>query len=85
MPTQYTTLLIAEVNFPKVDVMGRVRKRTNFYSAPLRVGTEIEARVHTSCVELRHVHIWYGVRLTSKESVPLSTGFRIDEEPQLPK
>ena len=44
---------LAEVSFPKVDGLGRVRVRTNFYSVPARPGTEIEARVHASHVELR--------------------------------
>lgn len=45
---------LTEVSFPKVDGLGRVRVRTNFYSVPVRPGTEVEARVHASQVELRH-------------------------------
>lgn len=45
---------LAEVSFPHVDGLGRVRVRTNFYSVPLRPGTEVEARVHAGEVELRH-------------------------------
>ncbi len=45
---------LAEVSFPKVDGLGRVRVRTNFYSVPEPPGTEIEARIHAAWVELRH-------------------------------
>jgi transposase len=45
---------LAEVSFPKLDGFSRARVRTNFYSAPLRPGTEVEARVHASYIEIRH-------------------------------
>ncbi len=45
---------LTEVSFPKVDGLGRVRVRTNFYSAPVRVGLEVQAKIHSSYVE-----IWY--------------------------
>lgn len=45
---------LAELSFPKVDGLGRVRVRTNFYSVPLCPGTEVEARVESSHVELRY-------------------------------
>jgi len=44
---------LAEVSFPKVDGMGRVKVRTNFYSVPVRVGQEVQAKVYAS-----HVEIW---------------------------
>ena len=45
---------LAEVSFPKVDGMGRVKVRTNFYSAPVRAGLEVQAKVYASHVELWH-------------------------------
>lgn len=45
---------LAEVSFPKVDGLGRVKVRTNFYSVPVRVGLEVEAKVYSSCVEIWH-------------------------------
>ncbi len=45
---------LAEVSFPKVDGLGRVRVRTNFYSAPVRAGLEVEAKVYASYVEIWH-------------------------------
>jgi hypothetical protein len=44
---------LAEVSFPKVDGLGRVKIRTNFYSAPVRAGMEVQAKVYAS-----HVEIW---------------------------
>jgi len=45
---------LAEVSFPKVDGMGRVKVRTNFYSAPIRVGVEVQAKIYSSYVEVWH-------------------------------
>ena len=45
---------LAEVSFPKVDGLGRVKVRTNFYSAPIRAGLEVEAKVYSSYVEIWH-------------------------------
>lgn len=45
---------LAEVSFPKIDGMGRVKVRTNFYSAPVRVGLEVQAKVYSSYVEVWH-------------------------------
>jgi hypothetical protein len=45
---------LAEVSFPRVDGMGRVKVRTNFYSAPVRVGLEVQAKVYASYVEVWH-------------------------------
>lgn len=42
---------LAEVSFPKVDGLGRAKVRTNFYSVPLRVRTEVQARVYPNAVE----------------------------------
>jgi len=45
---------LAEVSFPTVDGLGCVRVRTNFYSVPLRPGTQVEARVYPTRVEFWH-------------------------------
>ena len=45
---------LAEVAFPQVDRMGRVKVRTNFYSAPVRAGIEVQAKIYASHVELWH-------------------------------
>ena len=45
---------LAEVSFPRVDGLGRVKVRTNFYSVPLQPGTCVQAKVYSSSVELWH-------------------------------
>jgi transposase len=45
---------LAEVSFPKIDGMSRAKVRGNFYSAPVRVGQEVQAKVYAS-----HVEIWH--------------------------
>jgi transposase len=45
---------LAEVSFPTVDGLGCVRVRTNFYSVPVRAGTQVEARVYPTQVEVWH-------------------------------
>lgn len=45
---------LAEVSFPTIDGLGRVRVRTNLYSVPLRPGTEVGARVLPIHVEIVH-------------------------------
>jgi transposase len=45
---------LAEISFPSVDGLRCVRVRTNRYSAPLRPGTKVEARLHADSVELWH-------------------------------
>lgn len=45
---------LAEVSFPKIDGMGRAKVRTNFYSAPVRVGLEVQAKVYASYIEIWH-------------------------------
>jgi transposase len=44
---------LSEVYFPRVDGMGCVRVRTNFYSVPAAAGTTVEVRVHSSYIEIR--------------------------------
>ncbi len=45
---------LAEVSFPTVDGLGCVRVRTNGYSVPLRPGTQVDARVYPTRVEIWH-------------------------------
>jgi transposase len=45
---------LAEIGFPTVDGLRCVRVRTNRYSAPLKPGTKVEARVYADTVELWH-------------------------------
>lgn len=48
---------LAEVSFPLVDKQGCATVKTNGYSAPVRAGTRVEARVHPL-----HVELWHGGR-----------------------
>lgn len=43
---------LAAVRFPTVNSSGCVKVLTNFYSAPLAVGTEVQAKVHAAYVEI---------------------------------
>jgi transposase len=45
---------LAEVSFPVVDGLGCVRVRTNAYSVPLKAGTEVQAKLYSTYVELWH-------------------------------
>jgi transposase len=45
---------LAAIHFPHVNTSGCVKVLTNFYSVPLPVGVEVQAKVHSSYVE-----IWY--------------------------
>jgi hypothetical protein len=45
---------LAEVSFPTVDGLGRIRVRTNAYSVPLRPGTQVDARLDPTRVEVWH-------------------------------
>lgn len=44
---------LADVCFPRVDGMGCVRVRTNFYSVPAAPGTTVEVRIRSSDLEIR--------------------------------
>ena len=55
LPLPATGFDLAEVSFPAVDGLGRVRVRTNAYSVPLRPGTQVEARIYPTRVE-----VWQG-------------------------
>jgi transposase len=45
---------LAAVHFPLVNASGCAKVLTNFYSVPLPVGTEVQAKVHAAYVEFWH-------------------------------
>ncbi len=45
---------LAAVSFPKVNGSGCAPVLTNFYSAPLPVGTRVEAKAHAAYIEIWH-------------------------------
>ena len=45
---------LAAIHFPHVNTSGCVKVLTNFYSVPLPVGLEVQAKVHSSYVEIWH-------------------------------
>jgi len=45
---------LAGVHFPSVNTHGTVKVLTNFYSAPLPVGVEVQAKVYPADVEIWH-------------------------------
>jgi hypothetical protein len=45
---------LAAIHYPKVNASSCVRVLTNFYSAPLPVGLEVHAKVHSAYVEIWH-------------------------------
>jgi transposase len=45
---------LAEVCFPKVDPLGRVKVRTNWYSAPVKAGTTVEVKLFAALLEVWH-------------------------------
>jgi transposase len=51
----------AEISFPQMDRSGCVRVRTNFYSAPVPVGTSVTAKLHAA-----HVEIWHQGRCVAR-------------------
>jgi len=54
LPLAAEGFALAEVSFPTVDGLGRVRVRTNAYSVPRRPGTQVEARLYPTRVEAWH-------------------------------
>ena len=46
---------LASIHFPKVNGSGCVKVLTNFYSVPVPVGTEVQAKAYAA-----HVEIWHG-------------------------
>ena len=54
---------LAALHFPQINASGCAKVLTNFYSAPLPVGTAVDAKVYSATVE-----IWYqGRRVASHE------------------
>ena len=45
---------LASVHFPEVNASGCVKALTNFYSAPLPVGTAVQVKVYSAYVEIWH-------------------------------
>lgn len=45
---------LREVSFPRVDTLGRVRVRTNAYSAPVKAGTTVQVKLSAAVVEVWH-------------------------------
>ena len=45
---------LAAVRFPAVNSSGCAKVLTNFYSVPLAVGTEVQAKIHAAYVEIWH-------------------------------
>jgi len=45
---------LASLHFPQINASGCVKVLTNFYSAPLPVGSSVEAKVYSSYVEIWH-------------------------------
>jgi transposase len=45
---------LAAIHFPHVNASGCVRVLTNFYSVPLPVGVEVQAKVYSAYVEIWH-------------------------------
>jgi transposase len=45
---------LADVSFPKVDGLGRVKVGCNFYSAPARYGAEVQAKLYSTRLEIWH-------------------------------
>lgn len=54
LPLAAEGFALAEVSFPRVDGLGCVKVRTNAYSVPVRAGTQVEARVAPTQVEVWH-------------------------------
>jgi hypothetical protein len=45
---------LASLHFPEINASGCARVLTNFYSAPLPVGTSVEVKVYSAYVEVWH-------------------------------
>jgi len=52
---------LASLHFPRINASGCVKVLTNFYSAPLPVGTSVQAKVYSAYVE-----IWYQARCVAR-------------------
>ena len=54
LPLAEEGLDLAQTSFPEVNGMGCVKVLTNAYSVPLKAGTQVQAKVYASNVELWH-------------------------------
>ena len=54
LPLNREGFQLAGVHFPSINAQGTVKVLTNFYSAPVPVGVEVQAKVYPA-----HVEIWY--------------------------
>ena len=61
MPLAAEGFDLADVVFPLVDKRGCVTVKTNLYSAPLKTGVRVEARVYA-----QHVEIWHAGRQVAR-------------------
>lgn len=52
---------LSRIHFPQVNSKGSVKVLTNFYSAPLAVGLEVQAKVYAA-----HVEIWHQGRCVGR-------------------
>jgi transposase len=52
---------LASLHFPDINASGCARALTNFYSAPLPVGTAVEVKVYSSYVE-----VWYQAKCVAR-------------------
>ena len=52
---------LASLHFPKINASGCAKALTNFYSAPLPVGTSVEVKVYSAYVE-----IWYHAKCVAR-------------------
>jgi transposase len=61
LPLAEESFDLASVHFPQINASGCAKVLTNFYSAPLPVGTSVEAKAYSSYVE-----IWYQGRCMAR-------------------
>ena len=54
MPLASEGMDLAETSFPTVNSMGCAKVLTNAYSAPLKAGTQVQAKIYASVIELWH-------------------------------
>ena len=52
---------LASLHFPRINASGCVKVLTNFYSAPLPMGTSVQVKVHSAYVE-----IWYQAKCVAR-------------------
>jgi hypothetical protein len=61
LPLAHEGFQLAGVYFPDVNAKGTVKVLTNFYSAPLEVGVEVQAKVYPAYVE-----VWHGGKCVAR-------------------